>query len=281
MMTKWNPTVAVIGGSGMYRLPGGQLLDSMIVDTPFGLPSAAINLVSFNDQIVAFLPRHGAGHRIAPQQINHRANLWALASLGVRAVISSAAVGSLVAGQPRGSFSVISDFFDRTWGRLDTYYDGQPVSDVQHLSAADAYCPRLRALLTESLEELAEPHQTSGVLAVINGPRFSSPAESAWLSQAGAELISMTQYPEPVLAAELNLGYASLAYITDADTGHDGSEPVSATLVMKRLKEAQPRIQAVLGLMVQKLAADYHPRELISSASVNAVLSLPVPLRSI
>lgn len=265
----------MIGGSGMYQLPGSQLLDQLNVETPFGSPSAAISMVKFNDQLLAFLPRHGPAHRVAPQQINHRANLWALASVGVRAVISSAAVGSLVAGQPRGSFSVISDFFDRTWGRADTFYDGGSAAGVQHLPAADAFCPQLRSLLIDSLRELAEPHQQQAVVAVINGPRFSSPAESAWLTAAGAELISMTQYPEPVLAAELNLGYAALAYITDADTGHDGSEPVSAALVMSRLGEAQPRIQAVLSVLVSKLAASYQPQERVPAAAVAAVLQLP------
>ncbi len=196
--------------------------------------------------MVAFLSRHGRGHRIPPQQINYRANLRALKSLGVRAVISSAAVGGLVPGQRTDSFAVPDQFLDRTWGRADTFYDGSLPTGVQHLPAAEPFCPQLRRLLAAALERQGEVFQPDATVAVINGPRFSTRAESAALVQAGAHLISMTQYPEPVLAAELNMGFATRAFITDADTGHDGSEPVRAELVLRRLAAAKPRILAVL-----------------------------------
>ncbi|WP_285726439.1 MTAP family purine nucleoside phosphorylase [Psychromicrobium xiongbiense] len=269
------PLLGIIGGSGMYHLPGSRTLQTLNIPTPFGAPSSAITLAELNGRPVAFLARHGAGHRLPPQQINYRANLWALASLGVRAVISSAAVGSLVPGQPRDSFAVVSDFFDRTWGRADSFYLGQEGLGVQHVPAAGVFCPRLRSTLADSLREHGEAHQGHGTVAVINGPRFSSPAESAWLASAGAELVSMTQYPEPVLAAELNLGYATLAYITDADTGHDGSEPVTAELVFARLTAARARIRAVLGTVVERLDPHYRAEERLAPEVVQAVLALP------
>lgn len=270
------PVLGIIGGSGMYHLPGSRLLRTQNVETPFGSTSAPVTIAELNGRPVAFLPRHGGGHKVPPQQINYRANIWALASLGVRAVISSAAVGSLSPTQPRDSFSVVSDFFDRTWGRADSFYDGSTSAGVQHVPAAQAYCGTLREALVESLQELDEVHQDQAVVAVINGPRFSSPAESAWLTAAGAELISMTQYPEPVLAAELNLGFATLAYITDADTGHDGSEPVTAQLVFDRLRAAQPRVAAVLTRVLDKIDDDYAPAQRIAPAAVKAVLSTPI-----
>ncbi|GAA1048361.1 MTAP family purine nucleoside phosphorylase [Arthrobacter russicus] len=270
------PLVGIIGGSGMYQLPGSRTLRTQWVDTPFGATSAPVTVAELNGRVVAFLPRHGGGHKVPPQQINYRANIWALASLGVRAVISSAAVGSLAATQPRDSFSVVSDFFDRTWGRADSFYDGSTEAGVQHLPAAEAYCENLRGALLASLRDLAEPHQDGGVVAVINGPRFTSPAESDWLASAGAELVSMTQYPEPVLAAELNLGFATLAYITDSDTGHDGSEPVTAELVFHRLRAAQSRVAAVLAQVLDKLDDDYRPEPRINPEAVQAVLAAPV-----
>nr|WP_080503743.1 hypothetical protein [Renibacterium salmoninarum] len=175
-----------------------------------------------------------------------------------------------------GQLAVASDFFDRTWGRADSFYDGSTSAGVQHIPAADAYCQTLRGLMVDSLRELAEPHQSTGVVAVINGPRFSSPAESAWLASAGCELISMTQYTEPILAAELNLGFATLCYITDADTGHDGSEPVTAQLVFERLRAAQPRISSVLSLLLSKLGAGYSPEQRVAPEAVAAVLDASV-----
>lgn len=267
------PTVGIIGGSGMYQLPGSRTIRTVHVDTPFGATSAPVTIAELNGRQVAFLPRHGGGHKVPPQQINYRANIWALASLGVRAVISSAAVGSLSVLQPRDSFAVVSDFFDRTWGRADSFYDGSTAAGVQHIPAAEAYCQTLRGALLASLRELGEPHQDHGVVAVINGPRFTSPAESLWLAGAGAELVSMTQYPEPVLAAELNLGFATLAYITDSDTGHDGSEPVTAQLVFDRLRAAQSRVAAVLAKVLTQLDDGYTPEQRIAPEAVSAVLA--------
>lgn len=247
--------IGIIGGTGLYKLPGAVVLDTLDIATPFGPPSSPVTVARLaaldgpggaDGPLLAFLSRHGRVHSIAPQQINYRANLWAFKSLGVEAVISSAAVGGLVSSHGTGMFAVPDQVLDRTWGRADTFYDGSLPTGVQHLAAAEPYSARLRAALIAALEQQGEDFAEAATIATINGPRFSTKAESAVLVQAGAQLVSMTQYPEPVLAAELNMHFAALAFITDADTGHDGSEPVTAELVLGRLAAAQPRILAVL-----------------------------------
>jgi 5'-methylthioadenosine phosphorylase len=295
------PRTAIIGGTGLYSLPGTEVVDVREIATPFGAPSSPVTLarlataaapVRNGDRggpggdpgsetgretapLVAFLSRHGRSHNLPPQQINYRANLWALKSLGVEAVISSAAVGGLVPSHRTDSFAVPDQFLDRTWGRPDTFYDGSLGTGVQHVSAAEPFCPRLRRLQVSALTEHGEDYRPTATIAVINGPRFSTRAEAAALVQAGAQIISMTQYPEPVLAAELNMGFASLAYITDADTGHDGSEPVTAELVLARLAAAQPRILAVLNSVIRLIEAGspYRAEARISTAAVEAVMA--------
>ncbi|MEW1822613.1 MTAP family purine nucleoside phosphorylase [Arthrobacter sp. NPDC080031] len=259
--------IGIIGGTGLYKLPGAVVLDTLDIPTPFGAPSSPVTVVRLpapdgdgdragdGGPVVAFLSRHGRGHSVAPQQINYRANLWALKSLGVEAVISSAAVGGLVSSHGTGTFAVPDQVLDKTWGRADTFYDGSLPTGVQHLPAAEPYSAPLRAALIAALERQGEEFASAATVAVINGPRFSTKAESAALVQSGAQLISMTQYPEPMLAAELNMQFAALAFITDADTGHDGSEPVTAELVLGRLAAAQPRILAVLSDAVQTVSA--------------------------
>ena len=255
------PRIGIIGGTGLYSLPGATVLQTLEVPTPFGTPSSDVTLVrlpspadSGEGTVVAFLSRHGAGHGTAPQQINYRANLWAFKSLGVQAVVSSAAVGGLVTSHRTGSFAVPDQFLDRTWGRHDTFYDGTIAAGVQHLSAADPYNAALRGVMLGALETSGDDFTPTATVAVVNGPRFSTRAESAAMVHAGAHIISMTQYPEPVLAAELNMAFAALAFITDSDTGHDGSEPVTAETVFGRLAAAQPRILAVLSAAVETLA---------------------------
>ncbi|MFI5086145.1 MAG: S-methyl-5'-thioinosine phosphorylase [Actinomycetales bacterium] len=270
------PRIAIIGGTGLYSLPGAEVLGTPEVATPFGAPSGPITIARVAGRPVVFLSRHGRAHSTAPQQINYRANLWALKSLGVEAVVSSAAVGSLSPRHGTGTFAVPDQFIDRTWGRADTYFDGSLAAGVQHLPAAEPFCPALRSALAGALAARGESFDPSGTVAVINGPRFSTKAESAWLLAAGAGLVSMTQYPEPVLAAELNMGFATLAYITDADTGHDGSEPVTAELVLGRLAAAQPRILAVLEALVSTLDGGYRARALMPAAAVQTVLAAAV-----
>jgi 5'-methylthioadenosine phosphorylase len=275
--------VGIIGGSGIYKLTGAAVQAAVTVQTPYGPPSGPLTLAEVAGRAVVFLPRHGAGHSLPPRQINYRANLWALKSLGVEAVISSAAVGGLRAGYAPETFMVPDQLIDRTWGRADTFFDGTvaggaEAAGVQYLPAADPFCPGLRARLTAALADRQLPHASAGTVVVINGPRFSTRAESAWYAATGADIISMTQYPEPVLAAELNMGFATLGYITDSDTGHDGSDPVTAEAVFARLKNAQPDILAVIDATVAAIGQDYVPPRLMDPAAVRRIMALPLDL---
>lgn len=272
--------IGIIGGSGTYRLPGAIVQAAVTVQTPYGPPSGPLTLAQVAGRPVVFLPRHGAGHSLPPQTINYRANLWALKSLGVEAVISSSAVGGLRAGYGPETFVVPDQLIDRTWGRADTFFDGTvaegaEAAGVQHLPAAEPFCPGLRARLAGALSDRQLPYAPAGTVVVINGPRFSTRAESAWYAASGADIISMTQYPEPVLAAELNMGFANLAYVTDSDTGHDGSDPVTADAVFARLKNAQPDILTVLEATVAAIGSDYVPTRLMDPTAVNRIMALP------
>jgi 5'-methylthioadenosine phosphorylase len=273
--------LGIIGGSGMYRLRGVDVLDTVDVDTPYGRPSGSVTLADVAGQTVAFLPRHGGDHVLPPQKINYRANLWALKSLGVEAVLSSSAVGGLREGFGPETFVVTDQLIDRTWGRADTFFDGVSAdgaapAGVQHLPAAEPFCPALRSHLLSALAAHKLRHVPRGTVVVINGPRFSTKAESQWYVSGGADIISMTQYPEPVLAAELNMGFANLAFVTDSDTGHDGSEPVTANAVFARLKTAQGHVLAVLETAVAAIGADYSPRQLMDPEAVRRIMALPV-----
>ncbi|MET3951443.1 MTAP family purine nucleoside phosphorylase [Arthrobacter sp. UYEF36] len=272
--------IGIIGGSGTYQLPGAAVLAAVHVDTPYGPPSGPVTLADVAGRTVAFLPRHGGGHSLPPQKINYRANLWALKSLGVEAILSSSAVGGLREGFGRDTFVVTDQLIDRTWGRADTFFDGTvvdgvPPAGVQHLPASEPFCPTLRAHVAAALASHNIAYVPQGTVVVINGPRFSTKAESAWYVTGGADIISMTQYPEPLLAAELNMGFANLAFITDSDTGHDGSEPVTADAVFARLKKAQHSVLAVLEATVAAISEDYRARTLMDQEAVRRIMALP------
>lgn len=272
--------IGIIGGSGTYQLPGAAVLATADVDTPYGPPSGPVTLADVAGRTVAFLPRHGGGHSLPPQKINYRANLWALKSLGVEAILSSSAVGGLREGFGPDTFVVTDQLIDRTWGRADTFFDGTvvdgvPPAGVQHLPASEPFCPTLRAHVTAALASHDIAYVPQGTVVVINGPRFSTKAESAWYVTGGADIISMTQYPEPLLAAELNMGFANLAFITDSDTGHDGSEPVTADAVFARLRNAQHSVLAVLEATVAAISEDYRARPLMDPEAVRRIMALP------
>lgn len=269
-------SVAVIGGSGLYRLFDDP--EVRIIPTPYG--DAEVTLGDLDGRRVAFLTRHGSGHAHAPHLIGYRANIWALASLGVRAIVSTAAVGSISAALPPGSLALPDQFIDRTSGRADTFFDE---GSVQHLAAADPFCPTLRRVAIAALAGIGEQVAPTATVVVIQGPRFSTRAESRWYAAAGGDLVNMTLVPEVPLAAELGIGTVNLSFVTDTDAGEAptddepaASEPVSAELVFARLAAAQPRLIAALSAIVAAIPDDYAPRELISPAEIAAVLSRPV-----
>ncbi|TFD50819.1 5'-methylthioadenosine phosphorylase [Cryobacterium frigoriphilum] len=278
--------IAVIGGSGLYQLFAPEQSTVHEIATPYG--SASVTVGQRAGRRVAFLPRHGTGHSVAPHLINYRANIWALASLGVKAIISSAAVGGVNPEYPPGLLVVTDQFIDRTSGRPDTFYEH---GSVQHLSAADPFDPVLRRVAIDALEALDEQFAATGTVVIIQGPRFSTRAESVWFRAVGADIVNMTQYPEVVLASELNMSTVNLSFVTDADAGLSpreaepgaanaeatpATDAVTADLVFRRLAEAQPRILAAIDGILRALPRDFAPRALIAPAEVRAVLEREV-----
>ena len=210
--------LGVIGGSGFYSFFGPDA-SSVTVDTPYGAPSAAITIGAVGDHEVAFLPRHGVAHEFSPHTVPYRANMWALRSLGVRRIFAPCAVGSLDPDLGPGTVVVPDQLVDRTSGRADTYFDSGGI----HVSFADPYCPTLRAAVT------GRPGVVDGgAMVVIQGPRFSTRAESQWFAAQGFRLVNMTGYPESVLARELEMCYAAVALVTDVDAGVEVGQGVRA-----------------------------------------------------
>ena len=214
--------VAVFGGSGFYSFLEGA--EQVEIDTPFGAPSDPITLGTVGDTRVAFIPRHGRDHRHIPAAVPARANLWALRTLGARTVIGPCAAGSLQSNVHPGDFVVLDQLVDRTWGRPDTFYDA---GLRHHVSFADPYCPIVAATAVDAARRVGVSVHERGTVVVIQGPRFSTRAESAWYRAQGWEVINMTQYPEAYLARELGMHYAGIALVTDYDTGveHDPDVP--------------------------------------------------------
>jgi len=214
--------IAVIGGTGFYRF-----LEDVVevkVDTPYGPPSDLISLGSLGGRRVAFLPRHGRHHQFPPHMVNYRANIWALYELGVTRVIGPCAAGSLQPDVRPGDFVICDQFVDRTTGRKDTFYDGP---SAVHISTADPYCPEMRRVAIEAARELGARFHPDGTMVVIQGPRFSTRAESRWFSSMGWKVINMTGYPEVVLAKELGMCYVNVSLITDYDAGLEGRPDVA------------------------------------------------------
>ncbi|MGV0793859.1 S-methyl-5'-thioadenosine phosphorylase [Mycolicibacterium sp. XJ1819] len=210
--------LAVIGGSGFYSFFGADAR-SVSVDTPYGAPSAAITIGTVGEHEVAFLPRHGVNHEYSPHTVPYRANMWALRALGVRRIFGPCAVGSLTAELGPGATVVPDQLVDRTTGRDDTYFDTGGI----HVGFADPYCPTLRAVAADS------PGVVDGAtMVVIQGPRFSTRAESRWFANQGFTLVNMTGYPEAVLARELEICYAAIALVTDLDAGIESGDGVRA-----------------------------------------------------
>jgi 5'-methylthioadenosine phosphorylase len=246
--------IAVVGGSGFYELLTD--VEHHAVQTPYGPPSGQVAVGSYKGARVAFLARHGAGHRYPPHTINYRANIWALASLGATRILGPNASGSLQPHVKPGDFVVVDQFVDRTTNREATFYDGPP---VVHIGGAEPYCPELRALAVTAGRELGITVHQTGTVVVIQGPRFSTRAESRWFSSEGWEVVNMTQFPEQVLARELELCYVGISLITDYDVGladRDDIEAVSVAGVIEVFHRNNARVRDLLLRMIPRI-----PRE--------------------
>ena len=245
--------IGVLGGSGFYSWLDDA--EPVPVETPFGPPSEAPMVGSVSGRAVAFIPRHGRDHRFPPHRVNYRANLWALRALGVRQVLAPSAVGSMLPELGPGSLVVPDQVIDRTWGREHTVYGGD-TGPVVHVSFADPYCPRGRSIVTAAAAAAGWPAQESATLVVINGPRFSTRAESRWHAAAGGHVVGMTGMPEASIARELALCYTSVAVVTDLDAGVEAGQGVTQAEVMATFAESVERLKSVLSAAVAALPTD-------------------------
>ena len=242
--------LAVIGGSGLYALlPDAE---EHRVDTPYGPPSDVVTVATVEGRRVAFLPRHGKDHRYPPHRIPYQANVWALHELGVRQILAPCAVGGLRPELGAGTFVIPDQLIDRTSGRVQTFYDDRAV----HVNFADPYCPVGRAVTAER----ARAHDidaASGTMVVVEGPRFSTRAESRWYTSMGGAVVNMTGHPEAVLARELAVCYTAIALVTDLDAGVEGDRGVTQEEVFAVFAQNTERMR---GLLMRTLAALPHER---------------------
>ncbi len=250
--------IGIIGGSGFYDfVDDGHDVE---VDTPYGVPAAPVRVGTVAGRRVAFLPRHGRHHELVAHRVPYRANVWALASLGVRSLIGPCSVGSLQPHLHPGELVVVDQVVDRTWGRPDTFHDrgappGTPGADapLHHQSFAHPYDADLGVALVTAGRAVGATMHDGGTMVVINGPRFSSRAESVWFRQMGWDVVNMTGYPEVVLALEAGLRYASIALVTDYDAGVDGHEPVTMDAVLEQMRRNVGTLRGLLAAALPTL----------------------------
>ncbi|MCE1177896.1 MAG: S-methyl-5'-thioadenosine phosphorylase [Micrococcales bacterium] len=241
--------IGIIGGSGFYEF--FEDAEHVRVPTPFGEPSDDLVVGEVGGRSVAFVARHGRGHRFPPHRVNYRANLWALRSLGVRQVIAPCAVGSLRPEIGPGAIVVPDQVVDRTWGRPHTVYD--EIGPVVHVAFADPYCPSGREVAVRVTGEEGHDVTPEGTLVVINGPRFSTRAESRWHSAAGWTIVGMTGVPEASIARELALCYTSIALVTDHDAGFEDGPAVTHEAVLEVFADNMERLKSTLRRVVAQL----------------------------
>ncbi len=241
--------IGIIGGTGVYDPKLLKDAKQVEVETPYGRPSDRITLGVYEGKPIAILPRHGSDHRFSPSLVNYRANIWALKSLGVTRVLAPYAVGSLQEDIKPGDFVFVDQFIDRTHGRASTFYD-KP-GKVCHISVADPVCQELRNMLTETAKALNLSFRPGGTYVCIEGPRFSSRAESRSYQSMGAHVIGMTMVPECVLAREAELCYAGIAMVTDYDTFKE--QAVSIEEVTKSMKENIEKVRKLLAGTIRKI----------------------------
>ncbi len=244
------PRLAVIGGSGLYAMDGVKVLEEREVPTPWGLPSERVTVADIGGEPVAFLPRHGRGHRYTPAEIPSRANIWALKSLGVQQILGLSAVGSLAESCLPGHFVICDNVIDRTVGRPSSFF-GNGI--VGHIGFADPFCAGMRGVLAEVLRASAHPHHTAGTYVCMEGPAFSTRAESCLHRSWKASLIGMTALPEAKLAREAEMCYATIAMVTDFDCWRESEESVSVEMVVATMKANTEALRGMLPRIVSGL----------------------------
>jgi 5'-methylthioadenosine phosphorylase len=245
---------AVIGGSGLYAMSGLSDTQEHLVDTPFGKPSSPIIIGTLENQRVAFLARHGIGHFITPSEVNYRANIYALKSLGVTRIISVSACGSLREDYAPGHIAIPDQLFDHTKGREKTFFGNGLVA---HVGVADPFCGELSRQLYEAVNSTGGTAHSGGTLVTVEGPRFSTKAESNAFRAWGMSIIGMTASPEAFLAREAEICYATMAHVTDYDVWHISAEPVTVEMVIQTLNKNTGIAQEALRLLAKSLSTEH------------------------
>lgn len=265
--------IGVIGGSGFYEF--FEDAERVHVSTPYGDPSDDLVIGAVDGRRVAFLARHGQGHRLPPHRVNYRANLWALRSVGVRQVIAPCAVGSLKPEIGPGAMLVPDQVVDRTWGREHTFYDVE--GPVVHVEFADPFCPTGRAAAVRAARSSDVPVTDGGTLVVVNGPRFSTRAESHMHQQAGWSIVGMTAMPEAGLARELAVCFTTVALVTDHDAGVDGGAAVTHEAVLAAFARNVDRLKGVVADVVRSLPGPGEERPCRCQGALDGI-RLPIEL---
>jgi 5'-methylthioadenosine phosphorylase len=264
-------TLAIIGGSGLYQLDGLSGLEEIEVATPYGKPSDAVLRGRLGEVTLLFLPRHGRGHRFAPHRINYRANVFALKKLGAQQVLSVSAVGSLKESIHPGDFVLVDQFIDRTRGRASTFFDEFDM--VAHVGFGDPVDAALLSAVRAAAAQAGVPVHVGGAYVCMDGPQFSSRAESQIYRRWGASVVGMTNLPEAKLAREAELPYATIAMVTDYDCWHQSEEAVTVEQVIRVLQANVQKAREVIRALVGRLPdASQSPA---SSALQNAILTAP------
>lgn len=245
------PKFAVLGGSGFESISDVEVLSRREMNTPYGVPSDSIVVARQGNLELVFLSRHGQGHKLAPHQVNYRANLWALAELGVEKVFSVNAVGAIAEGLEPGHLAVPDQLIDYTWGREQSF-DLRPEGSVQHIDFTYPYSSDLRAALIEALSKQSLSHLDGGVYGCTQGPRLETAAEIRRLAKDGVDLVGMTGMPEAALARELGLEYASLCLVVNRAAGLD-AEPLSLPEIYRTLEQGMAQARIVIGAALDSL----------------------------
>ncbi len=242
--------IGVIGGSGLYDIEGMTDIEEVNVTTPFGKPSASITLGKLGGVGIAFLPRHGKGHRISPTELPARANIYALKSLGVEHIIASCSAGSFKREIEPGHLLIPDQLIDRTRNRVNTFFEG---GIVAHIAFADPFCPVLSQNLLEAAEEVGASVHPKGIYVVMEGPAFSTRAESRLYRSWGADIIGMTALPEAKLAREAEICYAVIGCVTDYDSWWHSADPITIDVILNTMRHNVDTAKNIIKLVVSRM----------------------------
>jgi 5'-methylthioadenosine phosphorylase len=265
--------LGIIGGSGVYDMPGIEDARWQRLHSPWGEPSDEARVGRFGGVPVAFLPRHGRGHRLSPSDIDYRANIDALKRLGVTDIVSISAVGSLKEELAPGTFVAVDQFIDRTFARAKSFFGA---GCVAHVSMAHPVAPLLSARLADAADAAGVPCRRGGTLVVMEGPQFSTLAESRLYRSWGADLIGMTAMPEAKLAREAEISYATLAMVTDYDSWHPNHDRVDVASVVRVLNENREHAQALIGRFLKDFPTEHEPCPIGSDRALDhAIMTAP------